>query len=176
MRTQSGYSDAVVRSPPNAAMKIAAAMVAGTMLTASTLAPSARATDRPAPHASTLNETTAPDAASGDRVDHHIAKIDGTRFHYVTSGSGDPVLLLPGWPESWIAWRKVLPLLVHAGRHVVVLDPRGFGESDKPATGYDLDTARAICIASWKLPASRAPAESTSLRTTSAPGSRTPTP
>ena len=79
--------------------------------------------------------------ASTDRIEHHVAKIDGTRFHYVTAGSGDPVLLLPGWPESWIAWRKVLPLLVSADRMVVVLDPRGFGESDKPAAGYDLDTA-----------------------------------
>ncbi|UFZ02777.1 alpha/beta hydrolase [Bradyrhizobium ontarionense] len=68
-------------------------------------------------------------------------KIDGTRFHYVTAGSGDPVLLIPGWPESWIAWRKVLPLLVGAGRRVVVLDARGFGDSDKPLGGYDLDTA-----------------------------------
>jgi pimeloyl-ACP methyl ester carboxylesterase len=59
----------------------------------------------------------------------------------VTAGTGDPVLLLPGWPESWIAWRKVLPLLVGAGRRVIILDPRGFGESDKPAGGYDLDTA-----------------------------------
>jgi pimeloyl-ACP methyl ester carboxylesterase len=74
-------------------------------------------------------------------IEHHVTKIDGTRFHYVTAGSGDPVLLLPGWPESWIAWRKVVPLLVAAGRSVVVLDPRGFGESDKPAGGYDLDTA-----------------------------------
>ena len=81
------------------------------------------------------------DAASADKVEHHIAKIDGIHFHYVTAGTGDPVLLLPGWPESWIAWRKVVPLLVNAGRHVVVLDPRGFGESDKPAGGYDLDTA-----------------------------------
>jgi pimeloyl-ACP methyl ester carboxylesterase len=76
-----------------------------------------------------------------DPIEHHVAKIDATRFHYVTAGTGDPVLLLPGWPESWIAWRKVVPLLVSAGRRVVVLDPRGFGESDKPATGYDLDTA-----------------------------------
>ncbi len=83
----------------------------------------------------------AQNAKSADQVEHHIAKIDGTRFHYVTAGTGDPVLLLPGWPESWIAWRKVLPLLVSAGRRVVVLDPRGFGESDKPAQGYDLDTA-----------------------------------
>src|SRR5271166_6257443 len=80
-------------------------------------------------------------ALAQSQIEHHIAKIDGTRFHYVTAGTGDPVLLLPGWPESWIAWRKVLPLLVGAGRSVVVLDPRGFGESDKPAGGYDLDTA-----------------------------------
>jgi pimeloyl-ACP methyl ester carboxylesterase len=79
--------------------------------------------------------------AQSTKIQHHIAKIDGTRFHYVTAGTGDPVLLLPGWPQSWIAWRKVLPLLVSAGRSVVVLDPRGFGESDKPAGGYDLDTA-----------------------------------
>ena len=75
------------------------------------------------------------------QVEHHVAKIDGTRFHYVTAGTGEPVLLLPGWPESWIAWRKVVPLLVAAGRRVIVLDPRGLGESDKPAGGYDLDTA-----------------------------------
>ena len=74
-------------------------------------------------------------------IEHHVAKIDGTRFHYVTAGTGDPVLLLPGWPESWFAWRKVMPLLVGAGRRAVVLDPRGFGESDKPVGGYDLDTA-----------------------------------
>lgn len=72
---------------------------------------------------------------------HHVAKIEGTRLHYVTAGAGDAVLLLPGWPETWFAWRKVVPLLVSAGRRVVVLDPRGYGDSDKPATGYDLDTA-----------------------------------
>src|SRR5579859_6253209 len=80
-------------------------------------------------------------ATSPPSIDHHIAKIGDVRFHYVTAGTGEPVLLLPGWPESWIAWRKVLPLLVSAGRRVVILDPRGFGESDKPAGGYDLDTA-----------------------------------
>ena len=68
-------------------------------------------------------------------------KIDGARLHYVTAGTGDPVLLLPGWPESWIAWRKVVPLLVHAGRRVIILDPRGIGESEKPTNGYDRDTA-----------------------------------
>ena len=76
-----------------------------------------------------------------DPIEHYTVKIDGTRFHYATAGTGDPVLLIPGWPESWIAWRKVVPLLVSAGRRVVVLDPRGIGESEKSAGGYDLDTA-----------------------------------
>lgn len=74
-------------------------------------------------------------------VAHHAVRVDGLRFHYVTAGSGEPVVLLPGWPESWIAWRKVIPLLVQSGRQVYVLDPRGFGDSDKPEGGYDLDTA-----------------------------------
>jgi pimeloyl-ACP methyl ester carboxylesterase len=75
-------------------------------------------------------------------VAHHVVRVDGLRFHYVTAGTGEPVVLIPGWPEmSWIAWRKVVPLLVKAGRQVYVLEPRGFGDSDKPQGGYDLDTA-----------------------------------
>ncbi|RSB61504.1 alpha/beta hydrolase [Rhizobium pisi] len=74
-------------------------------------------------------------------VVHHVARVNGVRFHYVVAGSGEPVVLLPGWPESWIAWRKMIPLLTAAGRQVYVIEPRGFGDSDKPQTGYDLDTA-----------------------------------
>ncbi len=76
----------------------------------------------------------------GDVV-HHMVEVHGLRLHYVTAGSGEPVVLIPGWPESWIAWRKVIPSLVSAGRGVYVFEPRGFGDSDKPETGYDLDTA-----------------------------------
>ena len=75
-------------------------------------------------------------------VAHHVARVNGLRLHYITAGAGEPVVLLPGWPEmSWIAWRKVIPLLVKAGRQVYVLEPRGYGDSDKPQGGYDLDTA-----------------------------------
>ena len=129
------------------AMGIAAAVAAGTVLATSGLAQSAREIRDPSPYVAIQNEpapkpiVATQNVTSADQIEHHIAKIDGTRFHYVTAGTGDPVLLIPGWPESWIAWRKVLPLLVSAGRRVVVLDPRGFGESDKPAGGYDLDTA-----------------------------------
>lgn len=89
--------------------------------------------------ASPASAQTSP-APFGD-VAHHVVRVDGIRFHYVVAGTGEPVVLIPGWPESWIAWRKVIPLLVKAGRQVYVLDPRGIGDSDKPQGGYDLDTA-----------------------------------
>ncbi len=64
---------------------------------------------------------------------------NGVRLHYVVAGRGEPVLLLHGWPESAVAWIQVMPLLVKAGRRVWAIDYRGAGQSDKPATGYDLD-------------------------------------
>ncbi|ONG53327.1 hypothetical protein BKE38_12435 [Pseudoroseomonas deserti] len=71
---------------------------------------------------------------------HRMVRLGTLRLHAVEAGQGAPVLLLPGWPQSWLAWRHVLPLLVAAGRRVIVLDPRGLGDSDKPDGGYDLDT------------------------------------
>jgi pimeloyl-ACP methyl ester carboxylesterase len=72
---------------------------------------------------------------------HGLAAVgDGIRLHYISAGNGEPVLLIPGWPQSWYAWRFVIPLLAAAGRRVIAVDPRGFGDSDKPETGYDLGT------------------------------------
>jgi pimeloyl-ACP methyl ester carboxylesterase len=79
-------------------------------------------------------------AASLGFVDHSVMA-NGVLLHYVTSGKGEPVLLLPGWPESWYAWRFVMKQLVASGREVYALDPRGFGDSEKPASGYDLATS-----------------------------------
>jgi pimeloyl-ACP methyl ester carboxylesterase len=62
-----------------------------------------------------------------------------TRLHVVAGGSGPPVLLLPGWPQTWFTWRHLMPAL--ARRHsVVAADPRGTGLSDAPDTGYDTAT------------------------------------
>ena len=71
---------------------------------------------------------------------HGTANVAGVRLHYVEGGHGAPVLLLPGWPQSWYVWRYVMPLLAAAGRRVIALDPRGMGDSDRPASGYDLRT------------------------------------
>jgi len=74
---------------------------------------------------------------------HGTATVGGVRLHYVEGGSGAPVLLLPGWPQSWYAWRFVMPPLAAAGRRVIALDPRGMGDSDRPASGYDVGTIAA---------------------------------
>jgi pimeloyl-ACP methyl ester carboxylesterase len=58
------------------------------------------------------------------------------RLHAVTGGDGPPLLLLPGWPQTWYAWRLVMPALAR-DFSVVVADPRGVGLSDKPAGDYD---------------------------------------
>lgn len=71
---------------------------------------------------------------------HGTAVANGLHFHYVEGGQGRPILLIPGWPQSWYAWRHVMPLLVAEGRRVIAIDPRGTGQSDRPAHGYDLTT------------------------------------
>ncbi|WP_246037471.1 alpha/beta fold hydrolase [Saccharothrix texasensis] len=71
----------------------------------------------------------------GFRSDHVTA--DGLRLHYVAGGTGKPLLLLPGWPETWWEFRKVMPALAAAGRRVIAADLPGMGTSAKPAGGYD---------------------------------------
>jgi pimeloyl-ACP methyl ester carboxylesterase len=74
---------------------------------------------------------------------HHVTNVNGLKLHYVEGGDnekGDPILLIPGWPESWYAWRFIMPKLVAAGHHVIALDLRGMGDSDHPIDGYDSKT------------------------------------
>lgn len=74
----------------------------------------------------------------GTGVRHHKVAIAGVVLHYVEAGApdGEAVVLLHGWPQSWFAWRRVLPQLPPRYR-VIAPDLRGFGDSAKPASGYD---------------------------------------
>ena len=67
------------------------------------------------------------------------ADLDGVRLHYVVGGKGTPLLLLPGWPETWWSFHKMLPDLAE---HYTVIDVdlRGMGGSSRPAGGYDKKT------------------------------------
>jgi pimeloyl-ACP methyl ester carboxylesterase len=57
-----------------------------------------------------------------------------------SGGDGRPLVLIHGWPLSGKSWRKQVPALRAAGYRVITYDRRGFGMSDKPATGYGYDT------------------------------------
>ena len=57
-----------------------------------------------------------------------------------TGGPGRPVVLIHGWPLSAEAWEGQIPALKDAGYRVVAYDRRGFGQSDKPDSGFDYDS------------------------------------
>ena len=65
---------------------------------------------------------------------------NGIRMHYVHVGQGPLIVLLHGFPEFWYSWRKQIPFLAELGYEVVAPDLRGYNESDKPRTGYDIPT------------------------------------
>ena len=58
------------------------------------------------------------------------------RLHAVTGGEGPPLLLVHGWPQTWYAWRMLMPALAR-DFSVVAVDQRGIGLSGKPSGGYD---------------------------------------
>jgi haloacetate dehalogenase len=60
----------------------------------------------------------------------------GATINYVTGGSGSPVLLLHGYPENHLMWRKVTPRIAKYFT-TVVADLRGYGDSSKPPGGGD---------------------------------------
>jgi len=59
--------------------------------------------------------------------------LDDVTLRVQVHGSGPPVLLLHGFPDSHRLWRGLVPRLVAAGRCAIVPDLRGFGDSDAPA-------------------------------------------
>jgi pimeloyl-ACP methyl ester carboxylesterase len=73
--------------------------------------------------------------------EHRFQTVNGVRLHYVVGGKvdGEVVVLLAGFPESWFAWRKVMPLLATTYK-IIAPDLPGQGDSDRPADGYDTQT------------------------------------
>jgi pimeloyl-ACP methyl ester carboxylesterase len=85
--------------------------------------------------------TTTPTVASLPGITHHRVDVNGTQLHYVEAGtSGSPVLLVHGFPETWWAFHKLIPLLA-ASHRVFAVDLRGFGDSDNGPGDYDSTTS-----------------------------------
>ena len=72
----------------------------------------------------------------------------GPRLHYAEHGDphGEAVVLLHGWPDSWFTFSRVLPLLPPHYR-VLAIDQRGFGDSDRPESGYAIPDLASDVIA-----------------------------
>jgi pimeloyl-ACP methyl ester carboxylesterase len=68
------------------------------------------------------------------------------RLHAVTGGEGPPLLLVHGWPQTWYAWRMLMPALAR-DFSVVAVDQRGIGLSGKPQSGYDTATLAGDLVA-----------------------------
>ena len=74
------------------------------------------------------------------KLTHHTTTANGVRLHYVKAGnSQNAIVLLHGSPKTWYEWRLVIPALAQ-NFTVIAPDLRGFGDSDKPGSGYDKKT------------------------------------
>jgi non-heme chloroperoxidase len=69
-----------------------------------------------------------------------ITTSDHTELFVKDWGSGQPVILLSGWPLSSASWEDQAMVLVEEGYRVISYDRRGFGRSSQPWNGYDYDT------------------------------------
>jgi pimeloyl-ACP methyl ester carboxylesterase len=90
----------------------------------------------------------APDLPEGftDTFTSLYVDAGGLRQHAVVGGEGPPLLLVHGWPETWYAWRLLLPALAE-DFEVVAVDQRGTGLTDKPRSGYDTGTLAGDLVA-----------------------------
>jgi pimeloyl-ACP methyl ester carboxylesterase len=61
---------------------------------------------------------------------------NGVKLNTITGGSGQPLFLLHGFPQTWQEWKPVMPELAKKYT-VVAVDLKGCGQSDKPVGGYD---------------------------------------
>ncbi|XVQ14906.1 alpha/beta hydrolase [Spirillospora sp. CA-255316] len=95
----------------------------------------ARTAGEQAAHSDELSDAALAASLEGG-FSSRYAEVNGVRLHYVTGGEGEPLVLLPGWPETWWEYRKVMPALAERYR-VFAVDIRGMGGSGRPEGGYE---------------------------------------
>jgi non-heme chloroperoxidase len=61
-------------------------------------------------------------------------------LYYEDHGTGQPVVLIHGYPLDGSSWEQQTAALLEAGHRVITYDRRGFGRSSRPTIGYDYDT------------------------------------
>ncbi|OLT05040.1 arylesterase [Pseudonocardia sp. CNS-004] len=74
----------------------------------------------------------------------HFTTTDGTRLAYedygTGGGSGEPIVFVASWVLDADMWEYQIPFFAERGYRCIALDRRGHGRSDRPPTGYDIDT------------------------------------
>jgi pimeloyl-ACP methyl ester carboxylesterase len=95
-----------------------------------------------------LSASGAPNLPPGftDRFASRFVDAGEIRLHAVIGGDGPPLLLVHGWPQTWYAWRMLMPALAK-DFEVIAVDQRGIGLSDKPHDGYDIGTLAGDLVA-----------------------------
>lgn len=73
-------------------------------------------------------------------IEQRQVSANGITMNVAILGTGSPVLLVHGWPHTWMIWRDVMPILAASGRRVIAPDMRGLGGSTRAVNGYDLHT------------------------------------
>lgn len=82
-----------------------------------------------------MSETNIRKSVAG--FEHRTAEVGDVTLHYVTGGTGEPLLLLHGFSQCWYEWRKIMPLL--ADKYTIVApDLRGLGDSSKNVDDFDV--------------------------------------
>ena len=64
-------------------------------------------------------------------ITSHFVEVEGVQVHYTEAGSGDPIILIHGFPTSYHLWRNVIPGIARTHR-AIAIDLPGYGRSDKP--------------------------------------------
>lgn len=64
-------------------------------------------------------------------IEESFIEINGIKLHIISIGSGQPLLLLHGFPDFWYGWKSVIPKLKEKYR-LIIPDMRGYNLSDKP--------------------------------------------
>ena len=73
-------------------------------------------------------------------IKKNIENPSSVNIFFEDQGTGRPVVLVHGWPVSHEMWEYQVNALLNAGYRCITYDRRGFGQSDKPWTGYDYNT------------------------------------
>lgn len=78
-----------------------------------------------------------------------IVEVNGLHMYVLSAGQGPPVLLLHGFPDTHVVWRRQIRALAEAGFRVIAPDLRGYGKTDAPrgVHNYRLELLRADVLA-----------------------------